>query len=126
MKYATYVGWRRAYRAAVPGYQVIFEGGQKNASAYIEYRGFAETHRIDVGKWTGAPGVVQTPPLLPLPPGIERLARQIFTTDRGITQLCNSPAPALGGRKPIEMLHTLAGINAIESVLKGIAYGNVM
>ena len=126
MKYNTYSGWRRACRTAVPGHQVIFEGTQKRASAYIEYRGFAETHRIDVGKWTGRPGAVQSPPLLPLPPGIERLARQIFTTDRAITQWCNSPEPALGGPKPIELLHTPAGISAIESVLNGIAYGTVM
>jgi hypothetical protein len=67
LRYRTYIGWRRACRAAVPEHQVIFEGTPAGASAYIEYKGFSEIHRIDVGRWDGKPGVVETPAALPLP-----------------------------------------------------------
>jgi len=126
MRYSTYIGWRRACQAAVPGHKVIFEGSQARASAYIEYRGFSETHRIDVGEWTAKPGVVNIPPLLPLPPRIERLARKIFTTDKAITDWCNFPAPALDGRKPDEKLKTAAGVREVESLLNDMAYGDAM
>jgi putative toxin-antitoxin system antitoxin component (TIGR02293 family) len=53
-------------------------------------------------------------------------ARKIFSTVEAVTQWFCSPAPALGGRKPIEMLTTDEGVGEVESVLNGIAYGNVM
>jgi len=96
---------------------VIFGGGPAGASAHIEYQGFSEMHEIDVSKWTGTPGVVEEPQLLPLPPCIERFARMIFTTDRATTKWLNSPAPALDGCKPIEKLKTAAGVMEVESML---------
>lgn len=57
---------------------------------------------------------------------IRPLARKIFTTDGAVTQWLLSPAPALGGRKPIEVVNTDDGASEVESVLNGIAEGNVM
>ena len=57
---------------------------------------------------------------------IQRLARKLFTTDAAVSQWLASPAPALDGLPPIDMLDTDLGAREVESVLNGIAYGNVM
>ncbi len=57
---------------------------------------------------------------------IQRQARKIFTTDDAVSQWLASPAPALDGVAPIDMLDTDVGAREVEAVLNGIAYGNVM
>lgn len=57
---------------------------------------------------------------------IQRLARTIFTTDEAVSQWLASPAPALNGLQPIDLLDTDIGGREVEAVLQGIAYGNVM
>ena len=57
---------------------------------------------------------------------VQRLGRKIFTTDEAVSQWLASPAPALDGLKPIDILDTDMGAREVESVLNGIAYGNVM
>jgi putative toxin-antitoxin system antitoxin component (TIGR02293 family) len=57
---------------------------------------------------------------------IQHQARKIFSTDEAVSQWLTSPAPALEGLKPIDLLDTDLGAREIESVLTGIAYGNVM
>jgi putative toxin-antitoxin system antitoxin component (TIGR02293 family) len=57
---------------------------------------------------------------------IQRRARKIFTTDNAVSLWLSSPAPALNGRVPIDMLDTDKGTREVEAVLNGIAYGNVM
>jgi len=57
---------------------------------------------------------------------IRQQARKIFTTDEAVAGWLVSPAPALGGAKPIDLLDTDLGAREVESVLIGIAYGNVM
>ncbi|HEU5079827.1 MAG TPA: antitoxin Xre/MbcA/ParS toxin-binding domain-containing protein [Opitutaceae bacterium] len=53
-------------------------------------------------------------------------ARKVFTSDAAVSQWLVSPAPALGGRVPLELLDTDIGAREVENVLQGIAYGNVM
>jgi putative toxin-antitoxin system antitoxin component (TIGR02293 family) len=55
-----------------------------------------------------------------------RQARKIFTTDAAVSQWLASPAPALGGLAPIDMLDTDMGAREVEAILNGIACGNVM
>jgi putative toxin-antitoxin system antitoxin component (TIGR02293 family) len=57
---------------------------------------------------------------------VHREARKIFTTDEAVSQWLRSPAPALDGLAPIDMLDTDMGAREVEAVLNGIAYGNVM
>jgi putative toxin-antitoxin system antitoxin component (TIGR02293 family) len=57
---------------------------------------------------------------------LQSQARKIFTTDEAIAQWLASPAPALDGLAPIDMLDTDMGIREVEAVLNGIAHGNVM
>jgi putative toxin-antitoxin system antitoxin component (TIGR02293 family) len=57
---------------------------------------------------------------------IQHQARRIFSTDEAVSQWLALPAPALDGLKPIDLLDTDLGAREIESVLNGIAYGNVM
>jgi putative toxin-antitoxin system antitoxin component (TIGR02293 family) len=53
-------------------------------------------------------------------------AKKIFSTNEAISGWLRSPAPALEGARPIDLLDTDLGAREIESVLNGIAYGNVM
>ena len=57
---------------------------------------------------------------------IRQQARKVFSTDEAVASWLASPAPALGGTKPIDLLDTEPGAREIESILSGIAYGNVM
>jgi putative toxin-antitoxin system antitoxin component (TIGR02293 family) len=57
---------------------------------------------------------------------VQRLARKIFTTDEAVSQWLASPAPAIEGLAPIDLLDTDVGAREVEAVLNGIAYGNVM
>jgi len=57
---------------------------------------------------------------------IQALGRTLFSTDAAVAEWLSSPAPALDGTKPIDLLDTETGARAIESVLHGLAYGNVM
>ncbi len=57
---------------------------------------------------------------------VHHLARKIFSTDAAVSQWLASPAPALGGVAPLDILDTDVGTREVESVLQGIAYGNVM
>ncbi len=55
-----------------------------------------------------------------------RQARRIFSTDEAVSGWLRSPAPALAGQRPIDVLDTDLGAREVEAVLNGIAYGNVM
>lgn len=57
---------------------------------------------------------------------IHQLARKIFTSDEAVSQWLAATAPALDGLKPIDLLDTDTGAREVESVLHGIAFGNVM
>jgi putative toxin-antitoxin system antitoxin component (TIGR02293 family) len=57
---------------------------------------------------------------------IQQQARKIFSTDEAASDWLTSPAPALGGAKPMDLLDTDLGAREVESILSGIAYGNVM
>jgi len=57
---------------------------------------------------------------------IQKQAKKIFSTDEAVSEWLTSPAPALEGTKPIDLLDTDLGAREIEAVLNGIAYGNVM
>ena len=57
---------------------------------------------------------------------VYELARTIFSTPVAVSQWLASPAPALGGQCPLTLLDTDIGTREVESVLQGIAYGNVM
>jgi putative toxin-antitoxin system antitoxin component (TIGR02293 family) len=57
---------------------------------------------------------------------IQRLAREVFTADAAVSEWLDTPAPALDGARPIDLLDTDLGTREVESVLQGIAYGNVM
>lgn len=57
---------------------------------------------------------------------IRRLARDIFTTDEAVMAWLSSPAPALRGRRPRDLLATKAGARQVQQLLRGIAHGNVI
>ena len=57
---------------------------------------------------------------------VHALARKIFSTDEAVSHWLASPAPSLGGQPPFALLDTDIGARDVESVLQGIAYGNVM
>jgi putative toxin-antitoxin system antitoxin component (TIGR02293 family) len=57
---------------------------------------------------------------------IQRQARKIFSTNKAVSKWLISPALALEGAVPIDLLDTDQGAKDVEAVLKGIAHGNVM
>jgi putative toxin-antitoxin system antitoxin component (TIGR02293 family) len=57
---------------------------------------------------------------------IQQLGRKIFRTNLAVSQWLASPAQALGGHAPIDLLDTDVGAQEVEALLNGIAYGNVM
>jgi len=57
---------------------------------------------------------------------VHRLARTLFTTDEAAADWLRTPAPALDGVAPIDLLDTDIGGREVESVINGIAYGNVL
>ncbi len=57
---------------------------------------------------------------------IQHQARKIFSTNEAVAGWLSSPALALEGALPIDLLDTDLGAREVEAVLAGIAYGNVM
>jgi putative toxin-antitoxin system antitoxin component (TIGR02293 family) len=57
---------------------------------------------------------------------VQQQARKVFSTDEAASDWLTSPAPALEGAKPIDLLDTDLGAREVEGILNGIAYGNVM
>lgn len=57
---------------------------------------------------------------------VHHLARRIFSNDVAVARWLALPAPALGGVAPLDILDTEIGAREVESVLQGMAYGNVM
>ncbi len=57
---------------------------------------------------------------------VHELARKIFSSDEAVAQWLAAPAPSLDGQRPLALLDTDVGAREVESVLQGIAYGNVM
>ena len=57
---------------------------------------------------------------------IQHQARKIFSTNEAVSDWLSSPAPALDGALPIDLVDTDLGAREVEAVLNGIAYGNVM
>ena len=57
---------------------------------------------------------------------VQILARKIFTNNESVAEWLRSPARALNGLAPIDLLDTDVGAREVESLLQGIAYGNVM
>jgi putative toxin-antitoxin system antitoxin component (TIGR02293 family) len=57
---------------------------------------------------------------------VQHQARKIFSTNEAVSGWLRSPAPALEGAHPIDLLDTDLGAREVENVLNGIAYGNVM
>ncbi len=57
---------------------------------------------------------------------IRALGREIFSSDAAVAAWLQTPAPALQGVRPIDLIDTDTGAREIESVLHGMAYGNVM
>lgn len=55
---------------------------------------------------------------------IRETARLILADDDSVTAWLNVPAPALAGRKPIELLTSDAGLAELEGLVRGLAYGN--
>lgn len=57
---------------------------------------------------------------------IQQQARRIFSTDGAAAGWLTSSAPALDGVRPIDLLDTDLGAREVESILNGIACGNVL
>lgn len=57
---------------------------------------------------------------------IHQQARRLFTTDEAVAGWMASPAPALDGLKPIDLLDTDVGTREVEGLLLGLAHGHVM
>ncbi|MDD2765917.1 MAG: DUF2384 domain-containing protein [Opitutaceae bacterium] len=57
---------------------------------------------------------------------IRNLARKLFTEDAAIYQWLNTPAPALDGSRPIDLLDTDVGVRDVEALIQGILFGNVI
>lgn len=57
---------------------------------------------------------------------IRNLARSLFTDDSAIYQWLNTPAPALDGVRPIDLIDTDVGAREVEALLQGILNGNVI
>ncbi len=57
---------------------------------------------------------------------VQLQARKIFSTNEAVSGWLRSPAPALEGARPIDLLDTDLGAREVEAVLNGIAYGNVL
>lgn len=57
---------------------------------------------------------------------VQHQARKIFSTNDAVSGWLRTPAPALEGALPLDLLDTDLGAREVEAVLHGIAYGNVM
>ena len=54
------------------------------------------------------------------------IAVKIFKTEKALEDWLKSPAPALDGVRPIDLLDTQEGFERVNNLLKGMAYGNYM
>lgn len=54
------------------------------------------------------------------------IGRKIFKTEKALEDWLKSPAPALDGVRPIDLLDTQAGVERVNDLLTGMAYGNYM
>lgn len=57
---------------------------------------------------------------------VQHLARKLFTDDDAVAEWLRTPAPALEGIAPIDLLDTDLGAREVESLIQGIAHGNVI
>lgn len=57
---------------------------------------------------------------------VQVLAKRILASDEAVARWLTTPAPALDGAAPLDLLDTETGARDVEAVLNGIAYGNVM
>ena len=57
---------------------------------------------------------------------VQHLARKLFTDDDAVAEWLRTPAPALNGTAPIDLLDTDLGAREVESLILGIAHGNVI
>jgi putative toxin-antitoxin system antitoxin component (TIGR02293 family) len=57
---------------------------------------------------------------------VQQLARKLFTDDDAAAEWLRTPAPALNGAAPIDLLDTDLGTREVESLILGIAHGNVI
>jgi len=57
---------------------------------------------------------------------IQNLARKLFTDDDATAEWLRTPAPALKGTAPIDLLDTDMGAREVEALILGIAHGNVI
>lgn len=57
---------------------------------------------------------------------IQNLARKLFTDDDAVAEWLRTPAPALKGTAPIDLLDTDMGAREVEALILGIAHGNVI
>ena len=60
------------------------------------------------------------------PKRVVAAARELFTTDQAVAQWLRAPAPALGGRRPCDLLGQPDGEAEVLAVLYAIAQGNVL
>lgn len=54
------------------------------------------------------------------------IGRKIFKAEKALENWLKSPAPALDGVRPIDLLDTQEGFERVNDLLKGMAYGNYM
>jgi hypothetical protein len=57
---------------------------------------------------------------------VRNLAKAVFVGDAAISAWLRSPALALNGKCPIDLLETDVGARSVESLIRGIAYGNIV
>jgi putative toxin-antitoxin system antitoxin component (TIGR02293 family) len=57
---------------------------------------------------------------------VQILARRVFSSDDAVAGWLQTPARSLGGLAPIDLLDTDIGAREVESLVHGIAFGNVM
>lgn len=54
---------------------------------------------------------------------VRHLAQELFTGDAAISAWLSTPAPALGGKAPIDLLDTDVGTREVEGLILGLAHG---
>lgn len=52
-------------------------------------------------------------------------ARALFATDSAAEEWLRKPAPALGHKRPVDLLTTDTGESAVSALIEGIAHGNI-
>lgn len=54
----------------------------------------------------------------------ERAGRLLFTTDAAVDEWLQTPAVALRGKQPMELLGTDEGLEEVVGLIRGLAEGN--